>query len=149
MGCYADQMDEIPFLMRTTLGREPTHRPAAPSNTASIIARTHKHPGWHHLMQFKAAFQTHSVHGAHLCIVSNVLGPPVSDLPKLLGLRVLPIASVKAIARQMLLALSYIHGSCGVIHCGKPRYTSVLTKPSSRISRHQTTERAPAASWAP
>lgn len=119
-GCLVGEMEEIYFLRRVSWGQEPPHRPA-PTSGRSLAAKKAKstdNPGFNHCMQLDSSFFIQSLHGHHLCMVTEALGPSLTRLPGYLELRVLPTQVVKTIVRQTLLALNYLHSSCGIIHCG-------------------------------
>ena len=121
-GCLTHQMDEQSFHERISSGVEPPHRQNAA--LASHSAVTH-HPGTAHVSRFLGSFLARSTHGDHICFVFEVLGPNIANLRRVFGAPGLALPVVKAIAKQSLLALDYLHGICGIIHCGKPLLISL------------------------
>ncbi|KIY45275.1 kinase-like protein, partial [Fistulina hepatica ATCC 64428] len=70
--------------------------------------------GFDHLLQLKDHFRF----GDHLCLVTNVLGKSLLDMEKDFPERRLPTALCQHVVRQVLQALSILHGSCNVVHTG-------------------------------
>jgi len=50
----------------------------------------------------------------------EVLGPNMADIRSAFDTPGPTLATVKAIVKQSLLALDYLHAKCGIIHCGRP-----------------------------
>lgn len=75
------------------------------------------HPGRKHVSTLLDSFTITDHYGPHLCLVFEVLGTFISTVYQS-GKRI-PIPIVKHIARQLLLALDFLHRECGVIHTGK------------------------------
>jgi serine/threonine-protein kinase SRPK3 len=50
----------------------------------------------------------------------EALGPSMADIRTGFENRGLTLSTVKAIVKQSLLALDYLHAKCGIIHCGRP-----------------------------
>ncbi len=72
-----------------------------------------------HVLQLLDSFQHDGPNGAHACLVFPAMGPDMSKYRRLFpGLRI-PPPVIKNIARQLLLALSYLHDTCQVIHTGQ------------------------------
>lgn len=83
------------------------------------------HPGWKHCVQLNEVF-SYSVHDQksgpeylsnHVVFSFEVLGPTLNDLRQTFVPARLPLSYVKTIAKQILLALDYIHEECGIVHC--------------------------------
>ena len=117
-GCFTGQMDEQSFHLRIFDGREPTHRQNA--STASHSSAVKHHPGMAHITRFLGSFPARSTHGDHICFMFEVLGPSMADIRTGFENRGLTLSTVKAIVKQSLLALDYLHTKCGIIHCGRP-----------------------------
>jgi len=115
-GCLTDQMDEQSFHERIFWDVEPSHRQNG--SITSNSAPTKLHPGIAHVSRFLGSFLARSTHGDHICFVFEVLGPNMANLKRAFGTPGLTLPVVKAITRQSLLALDYIHDICGIIHCG-------------------------------
>ena len=73
-----------------------------------------RHPGVAHVSRFLGSFLAQSTHGDHICFVFEVLGPSIANLRRAFGVPGLTLPVVKAIARQCLLALDYLHDICGI-----------------------------------
>ncbi|EDX15562.1 GD15416 [Drosophila simulans] len=61
-------------------------------------------------------FKITGVNGTHICIVFEVLGDNLLKLIQKSNLRGIPLANVKAITRQVLEGLDYLHTCCQIIH---------------------------------
>lgn len=86
-----------------------------------------KHPGYRHIVRMTHRFTHSGPNGQHSCIVFEPLGESVLHLQKRSKNGRLPLDIVKAIARQTLLGLDYLHRRCNIIHTGiRPHYT-ILT----------------------
>lgn len=57
-------------------------------------------------------------HGVYVCLVFEVMGENLVELGRRYDGHKLPVDLVKQIARQLLLGLDYLHGSCEVVHTG-------------------------------
>lgn len=117
-GCFTGQMDEQSFHLRIFDGREPIHRQNA--STASHSPPIKHHPGIAHISRFLGSFPARSTHGDHICFMFEVLGPNMADIRSAFDTPGPTLATVKAIVKQSLLALDYLHAKCGIIHCGRP-----------------------------
>ena len=117
-GCFTGQMDEQSFHLRIFDGREPTHRQN--TSTASHSSAVKHHPGITHITRFLGSFPARSTHGDHICFMFEVLGPSMADIRTGVENHGLNLSTVKAIVKQSLLALDYLHAKCRIIHCGRP-----------------------------
>ena len=61
-------------------------------------------------------FEHKGPNGTHVCFVFEVLGENLLSLIKRFGYRGVPMTAVREIARQVLLALDYLHGELSIIH---------------------------------
>ncbi|EDX15561.1 GD15415 [Drosophila simulans] len=61
-------------------------------------------------------FKITGLNGTHICIVFEVLGDNLLKLIQKSNLRGIPLANVKAITRQVLEGLDYLHTCCQIIH---------------------------------
>ncbi|RDA82776.1 hypothetical protein CP532_0407 [Ophiocordyceps camponoti-leonardi (nom. inval.)] len=69
-----------------------------------------------HILGLLNRFEHRGPHGNHVCLVFKAMGPDMSNFRRLFpGLR-LPAPLIKSVSRQLLLALSYLHDTCQVIH---------------------------------
>lgn len=74
------------------------------------------HPGHEHVIQLLDTFTHKGPNGVHVCMVFEVLGENLLSLIRRYKHRGIPIVFVKQIAKQLLLALDFLHRTCGVIH---------------------------------
>lgn len=96
---------------------------------------TKAHPGRKHLTTLLDNFTVTDHHGPHLCLVSEASGAfkgPIYDQG-----RNLLVPFVKNLARQLLLALDFLHRECGIIHTGTLPY-NLLYLNSDHPKRPQT-----------
>ncbi|XP_041448739.1 SRSF protein kinase 3 isoform X2 [Drosophila obscura] len=61
-------------------------------------------------------FKISGVNGTHICMVFEVLGDNLLKLIRKSNYRGIPLANVKAITRQILEGLDYLHTACKIIH---------------------------------
>ncbi|EDW47982.1 SRSF protein kinase 1 [Drosophila sechellia] len=61
-------------------------------------------------------FKITGVNGTHICMVFEVLGDNLLKLIRKSNYRGIPLANVKAITRQVLEGLDYLHTCCQIIH---------------------------------
>jgi serine/threonine-protein kinase SRPK3 len=84
------------------------------------INNMHKaHLGSAHVLQLLDKFKHEGPHGDHLCLVFKAMGPNLADYRRFFPMRRIPIPALKQITRQLLLALSFLHTTCKIIHTGK------------------------------
>jgi serine/threonine-protein kinase SRPK3 len=74
------------------------------------------HPGHEHVIQLLDTFTHKGPNGIHVVMVFEVLGENLLGLIRKYKHRGIPIVFVKQIAKQLLLALDFLHRKCGVIH---------------------------------
>lgn len=74
------------------------------------------HPGHEHVIQLLDTFTHRGPNGVHVCMVFEVLGENLLGLIRRYKHRGIPVVFVKQIAKQLLLALDFLHRLCGVIH---------------------------------
>lgn len=74
------------------------------------------HPGHEHVIQLLDTFTHKGPNGVHVCMVFEVLGENLLSLIRRYKHRGIPVVFVKQIAKQLLLALDFLHRTCGVIH---------------------------------
>lgn len=75
-----------------------------------------QHEGKDHIIAFLDHFMHHGPNGEHVIMVFEVLGESLLSLIKRYKHRGIPVIYVKQIAKQMLLALDFMHRDCGIIH---------------------------------
>lgn len=74
------------------------------------------HPGAQFVVKMHDQFFHIGPHGAHVCMVFEVLGENLLSLIKRYHYKGVPSIMVKQITLQMMLALDYAHRKCGIIH---------------------------------
>lgn len=76
------------------------------------------HPGHKSILHMLDHFVHKGPHGNHVCMAFEPMGHDVYVFSKRYQMRKMQVVVVKELARQLLRALDYLHGSCGVIHTG-------------------------------
>lgn len=76
-------------------------------------------PGSRHVLPLIDEFEHQGPHGKHVCLIFKAMGPDMSLYRRLFPQLMIPAPLIKDIARQLLLALSYLHDTCRVIHTGQ------------------------------
>ena len=79
------------------------------------MATESRNLGRNHIVTLTDSFGVSSTQGRHLCLVHEAMGlfPKVNNLG-------LPVPFVKVVARQLLMALDFLHRECHVVHTGAP-----------------------------
>ncbi|KAI8472103.1 MAG: Serine/threonine protein kinase SRPK1 [Monoraphidium minutum] len=72
--------------------------------------------GASHCVRLLDNFEHAGPHGLHVCLVFEVLGDNLLALIKAYDYRGLPLPIVRNIGRQVLAALDFMHGRCGILH---------------------------------
>lgn len=108
-----DLLAELPFLVRICYGEEPEHRQ---KSQAPVV-----NDGAKHCVHMIEAFFIDRGDDSHVCFALELLGSHVTNWRKTFPQNklVLPLPFTKAVVRQTLLALDYLHSECGIIHCGQ------------------------------
>lgn len=75
-------------------------------------------PGANKILGLLDKFEHSGPNGNHVCLVFKAMGPDMSKYRRLFPKLRIPLPLMRDISRQLLLALSYLHGTCGVIHTG-------------------------------
>jgi len=85
------------------------------------LAAESRNPGRTHIVTLIDSFEVSSTQGRHLCLVHETMGlfPKVNSLG-------LPVRLVKVVARQLLMALDFLHRECHVIHTGAPPLSRIV-----------------------
>ncbi|KAL4065056.1 kinase-like protein [Scleroderma citrinum] len=68
------------------------------------------------LLQLQDHFRITGEHGEHLCLVTEPLGPSLSDLQSTVESKRLPLPLVKHVTRQLLEGLQVLHDQCHTVH---------------------------------
>ncbi|EED82522.1 predicted protein [Postia placenta Mad-698-R] len=84
----------------------------------SIANADPTHPGYKYCTPLRELFLTNTVHGTHVNFVTGVLGPNLNQLYHRFPRGPARTVVAKRITKQVLLALSYLHGPCQSIHTG-------------------------------
>ncbi|KAI3424978.1 hypothetical protein D9Q98_008359 [Chlorella vulgaris] len=74
-------------------------------------------------------FEHSGAHGRHVCMVFEVLGDNLLTLIRLFAHRGIPLPAVRHLARQVLVALDYLHTTCRIIHTDLKPENVMLTEP--------------------
>ncbi|EFY93145.1 serine protein kinase Sky1 [Metarhizium acridum CQMa 102] len=114
-----------------------------------IRAQNSSNPGATHILGPLDNFEHNGPNGNHVCLVFKAMGPDMSKYRRLFPKLRIPLPLMKVISKQLLLALSYLHDTCRVIHTGQSarvmRKTanmapSFLSLSPDRDSRYQASE---------
>ncbi len=99
-----------------------TARHSEPSPEVDVRKRLRRgdrhHPGRSFVLSPLNEFHISGPNGRHLCLVSELAGPSISDVKTAAEHGMLPIEAAQKITAQLALGLSYVH-SCGIIHGGQ------------------------------
>ncbi|KAA8642452.1 uncharacterized protein ATNIH1004_011396 [Aspergillus tanneri] len=102
------------------------------------VSRRSSHQGRDYVSHLLEQFTQTGPNGDHVCLAFDVLGHHLDFQAAKYEDGKLPVKAVKVITRQLLLALDFLHGECGIIHTDlKP--TNILLElenPSSTISHY-------------
>jgi len=83
------------------------------------------------LLQLQDHFRITGEHGEHLCLVTEPLGPSLSDVQSTMESKCLPLPLVKHVTRQLLEGLQVLHDQCHTVHTGdiysNPFFQAFLT----------------------
>lgn len=75
-------------------------------------------PGSRHVLGLVDNFEHVGPNGKHVCLVFNAMGPDMSKFRRVFPRSRIPVPLMKSIARQLLLAIAFLHDTCQVIHSG-------------------------------
>lgn len=76
------------------------------------------HRGYTYVIGLFDHFEHTGPYGIHQCLVLELMGGNLDVLRRSFRGRKLPVELVKAICRQVLLGLKYLHQTCGIVHAG-------------------------------
>ena len=74
--------------------------------------------GYQHVVHLIDSFFHNGPNGNHLCLAMELMGPSLLDVQKSFPRKQLSQNLGRQVAKQVLYALGWLHGSCGVIHTG-------------------------------
>ncbi|KAI0761878.1 kinase-like domain-containing protein [Irpex lacteus] len=85
-----------------------------------VKSKNPSHPGYSHIQQLLGHFRIESPNGTHICLVLERLRDSMDMLWRNeKGVRfALPTDLIKRVARDVLLALTYLHEECRLVHTG-------------------------------
>lgn len=83
------------------------------------VSKSSQHAGQHHVSRLVHDFEHVGPHGRHVCMAFDVLGQHLGFQVARSERGRLPLRQTKQLASQLLLALDFLHGECGIIHTGK------------------------------
>lgn len=106
-----------------------------------ISAVDDSNAGSGHVLHLLDHFRHEGPNGDHLCLTSKVMDAHMGRYARRFPRHQIPIPALRQISRELLLALSFIHKSCRVIHTGTLTYRSGSAKmvPTDDF-RHQATK---------
>lgn len=81
--------------------------------------KSNSYLGAGHVLGLVDEFEHSGPYGNHVCLVSKPMGPDMTKYRRLFPKARIPLATMKTIARQPLLALDFLHDICGIVHCGR------------------------------
>ena len=92
--------------------------------------------GREHVVRLLDSFKHLGPHGAHVCMVFEVLGENLLTVIRRYNHRGIPKPIVQRIAKEVLMGLDYMHSHCGIIHTDlKPENVLVCVDEDSFIAK--------------
>lgn len=85
------------------------------------------------IVQLSGYFEHKGVTGSQVCMELEMLGPSLLDLVKDYSYKGVPVPVVKAITRNVLTGLDFLHRQCGIIHTDVKPENILLSLPSSEL----------------
>ncbi|OAA60807.1 serine protein kinase Sky1 [Cordyceps fumosorosea ARSEF 2679] len=90
-----------------------------------------------HILQLLDSFQHNGPNGAHACLVFPAMGPDMSKYRRLFPKLRISTQAIQIVSRQLLLALSFLHDTCRVMHTDiKPQNILIETPAIREIFDH-------------
>ncbi|KAJ6471929.1 kinase-like protein [Mycena sanguinolenta] len=99
-----------------------------------VLAADPSHPGFRHNLHLLDQFYIHGPNGKHLCLVTELLGENLHQYASRFPHRRVPIATIKCIIRQVILATMYLHDKCNIIHTDIKNTNILLESPELATS---------------
>ncbi|KAF7371208.1 Kinase-like protein [Mycena sanguinolenta] len=97
------------------------------------------HPGFLHNLHLLDQFHIYGPNGKHLCLVTELLGEDLGQYAYRFPGRRIPVAIIKSIVRQVILAMIYLHDKCNIIHTDIKNTNILLTSPALAVSESTST----------
>merc|ERR1719174_2427736 len=89
------------------------------------------------VVQLLDYFEHQGVHGKHVCMVFETMGPNVLALIKHYNFKGIPQDIVRRVATHTLIGLDYLHRTCGIIHTDlKPENVLVTCPNGIPVGKH-------------
>jgi serine/threonine-protein kinase SRPK3 len=77
------------------------------------------HPGYRYCPNMQHHQVIESANGAHYALFVRACGTTLGELSLQRPTRVFPPRVVARVMKELLLALTYVHDACNIIHCGR------------------------------
>lgn len=97
--------------------------------------RQEDHPGQRFVRLISDSFEVAGPHGTHTCLLYPPAGLDMSDCMQCLPGKTLTVPLLRAVVRNILLALDYLHQE-NIIHTGMFRYSTIHVAHSKRDFRY-------------
>ncbi|KAF8145470.1 kinase-like domain-containing protein, partial [Mycena galopus ATCC 62051] len=98
-----------------------------------VLSADPTHPGFRHNLHLLDQFHLHGPNGNHMCLVTELLGEGLDRYAKRFPYGRLPIKFVKTITRQVIMAMSYLHEKCNIIHTDIKSNNVLIASPHGPI----------------
>jgi len=84
------------------------------------VSSTQNAAGYSRIVQLLDHFEHVGLHGVHICLILEVLGPSLTDVQQfyMTQQQTIPAKVAKRFVRQVLLGLDYLHRFCNIVHTG-------------------------------
>ncbi|KAJ6471936.1 kinase-like protein [Mycena sanguinolenta] len=104
-----------------------------------VLIADPSHPGFHHNLHLLDQFYICGPNGKHLCFVTELLGENLHQYAYRFPRRRIPMAIIKSILRQVILATMYLHDKCNIIHTDIKNTNILLVSPALDVSTSTST----------